>query len=284
MSTNPASLEDRVSALEKLASADSIQTNLYSVGPSGQVNAITLPVAGFSSQIQWVRQSDGAVVADIVEQQFGTAPNHQSRLQIASQEPVDTGPNVDVSIAGSISMSNPAVSYGRNLMEVGGSGLFGALAGNLFSDWLLKERMTFTLGTGNPAGFIIDSNFRIYNIGGISITFQNSSINPNPPWDTINGRLTMPISGGVMILSGQQGGVSGASLGSFSAINGGAIVGAGSNAVSNFASSPANSNNVGIAFYRQPTGQVIQWSGWNSSTTPNAYLGMFAVPFDAGAL
>jgi len=275
-------LERRIAALEQQSVADSIQSNIFTVGPGGIISGLNLPVAQFSSSIRWIRQSDGSTLASIGEQQFSTAPNRQQRLQLIAQEPVDIGPNVDASISAGVAIANPNVFIARNILEVGGTGLYGAVAGTPVSDFLLKEQMTFTLMSGTPNGFVIDANFRIYNLTG-AITFQNSSINPNSPW-AIAGRLSMPISGGAMILTGQQGGVSGTSLGVFAAINGGAIVPAGNAGVSNFASSPANSNMANICFVRQPTGQAIQWSGWNGNVTPTAYLGMFAVPFDQESL
>lgn len=276
MSINP-TLEERVTALEQLASADSIQSNLYSVGANGLINAISLPVSPFSSQIQWVRQSDGAVVADIVEQNFGTAPNRQQRLQLQAQEPVDAGANAGADIEVIAGGSSGSIS--RELLGWF-PGIYGTFAK---SDWLLQERLMFTVwGFGAPSGFVIDTNFRIYDLGG-GVQFQNSSISGDSPWVTA-GRFTVPRTGGFVLWSASYGGSSSNSIASGISKNAGAYVPPMCEVAPIFASSPSNAHASNISFVRSVAGDVWEWSGWNNTVTPSCCIGVLGIPFDQSQL
>jgi len=249
---------------------------LYTIDASGRITGIVLPVAPFSSSLRWVRVSDGNTIGSIAMQAFGTAPNRQNNLQLLATEPVDTGASAGASIAAVVSAAALG-QFSETILSV--NDLFGAFPQ---SDFLLKERLTFSLWSGAPIGFVVDSNFRIYNLGG-GVVFQNSSKNPTSPWNGA-GAVQCPLNphGGYIFWCGQQGGVSGASLGTFVVGPGGGVpIYAGSNAVTNFASSPGNSNNSTVSWMRQNFLDAINWGGWNSSTTPAAFLGIFSVPFDS---
>jgi hypothetical protein len=273
-------LEKRVATLEQQSVPDSIQSNIISVGPGGVISGINLPVAQFSSGIRWVRQQDGAFVASISEQNFYAPPNSQQKLQFLVSEP-NAGPNVDSSIEAVVSIQNPVATLARSILEVGGSGIYAGAAGFPLSDFCLQERLTLSLWVGTPNGFVIDSNFRIYNLGG-GINFQNSSINPTSPWNGA-GAIQCPLNpnGGYLFWAGAQGGVSGCSMGIMISAAGGATIFAGNNAVSNFASSPGNSNISTVSYNRFGWLTAVNWSGWNSSAAPVGFLGICSMPFDA---
>lgn len=260
---------------------DTISPQFYALDSQGRITGFNIPVSPFSSSIRWVRQADGATVATITEQNFGSAPNRQQNLQLAVQEPADAGANTLAEITAIASIPGIGASIARTLLEVnGGFGVF--TPGVPVSDWLLQERLSFTAMAGNPGGFVIDNNYRIYDLIG-SITFQNSSISGDNWW-AIGGRLTMPQTQGCITYVGNQGGISGTTRGVFASVNGGAIVQAGNEGVANFASSPGNSNVSAVNFYRLASGTTIQWSGWNNNITPTAYLGVLGVPFALGQI
>lgn len=248
---------------------------LYTVGPDGSITGITLPLAFASTSIRWVRQSDGAVIATLQGQQFGSAPNRQDRLLITASEPVDAGANVGADIQ--LQVSAGGTSFARELLGVF-PGIYGAIPK---SDFLLQERMIFSVWSGSPTGFIIDNNFRIYQLGG-GIQFQNSSISGENPW-SVAGRITAPHTGGYIYWAGTQGGVSGTQIAVGVSING-AIVPPMSMTTAAYNTNAGGANASDIAFVRSASGDVIQWSGFNTNTTPTAFLGLFAVPFDGAEL
>ena len=255
---------------------------LYTLDANGNIVGIALPVAPFSSSIRWIRQSDGGVLASLSDQAFGTAPNRSSNLQLLAQEPVDGGASVDARIQAVVSLPGyaGAPNYARTILEVA-PGIYGVNAPH--SDFLLQERLYATLAIGTMSGFISDANFRIYDFATFAIQWQNSSINPNPPWSNFGlptGRFTPPGRGPFIAWHGHRGAPNGNSVGTYLTQNG-SNVPLGHNTVVSFTTAPVNGDISSVGIDNTVFGDGWQWSGHCAGgVSPQVWWGVMGVPFD----